>query len=194
MPRSYSFSKRHSFVISLIVFLAWLFTFAQQQGWISHAQQAAVTTQPGLYKVSRFIDGDTVAVSMNGHEEKLRLIGVDTPETHKPNTPVQCYGPAAAAYTKTILENQSIRLVSDEQSTDRDRYGRLLRYIYLTDGTNFNEKLIQTGHAFYYPYFPFTKSEVFSADQDTAMANNLGIWGNCHPTKTDRGGYLSNPQ
>jgi micrococcal nuclease len=130
---------------------------------------------------------------MNGKVEKVRLVGVDTPETHKPNTPVQCYGPAAAAFTKTTIGSNRVRLVSDSLSTDRDRYGRLLRYVYLPDGTNLNEKLIQEGYGFYYPYFPFTKSAQFSADEQAAMAAHKGLWGNCHPTPTDSGGYVSNP-
>lgn len=191
---AYNFSRKHSTLSAAIIVISILLTVAQQQGWLSSAKKTVVVNQPGLYTVTRFIDGDTVAVSMNGHEEKLRLIGVDTPETHKPNTPVQCYGPAAAAYTKTVLTNQKIRLVSDEKTTDRDRYGRLLRYIYLTDGRDFNKMLIQTGHAFYYPYFPFTKSNEFAADQATAKAANLGLWGNCTPVQTDKGGYTSPPQ
>ncbi|MDL2362805.1 MAG: thermonuclease family protein [Patescibacteria group bacterium] len=188
-------TKRHPTKLGLAVtIVVFLVTFANNAGYFDRFKQEAVTVEPGLYTVTRFIDGDTVSVSMNGHEEKIRLIGVDTPETHKPNTPVQCYGPAAAAYTKTILTDQKIRLESDELSTDRDRYDRLLRYIYLADGRNFNEMLIQTGHGFYYPYFPFTKSKEFSAAQDSARAAHSGVWGNCTPTPTDKGGWLSNNQ
>lgn len=149
--------------------------------------------QPGLYSVNHFIDGDTIAVNMNGHSEKVRFIGVDTPETHKPNTPVQCYGPAAAAFTKATIGAQRVRLVSDALSTDRDRYGRLLRYVYLPDGTDVDEELIQTGHGFYYPYFPFTKAKQFAAVEQTAMTTHRGLWATCHPTPTDSGGYVSNP-
>lgn len=150
-------------------------------------------SQPGLYHVSRFVDGDTIAVDMNGHQEKVRMIGVDTPETHKPNTPVQCYGPQAAAFTKQVIGRQSVRLVSDPQTTDRDRYDRLLRYVYLPDGTNLDEQLIRQGYGFYYPYFPFTKSAQFDAAERTAMAEHKGLWSSCHPTPTDAGGYVSNP-
>ena len=168
--------------------------YAQANHWLGNAAQTAVSNQPGLYSVSRFVDGDTIAVDMNGHVEKVRMIGVDTPETHKPNTPVQCYGPAAAAFTKNTIGTNHVRLESDALSTDRDRYNRLLRYVYLPDGTNINEKLIQNGYGFYYPYFPFTKSSQFAADQQAAMTAHRGLWGNCHPTPTDGGGYISNPQ
>jgi micrococcal nuclease len=138
------------------------------------------------------VDGDTIAVDMNGKTEKVRFVGVDTPETHKPNAPVQCYGPAAAAFTKNFIGSQKIRLVSDPQSNDRDRYDRLLRYVYLTDGTLVNKKLIQEGYGFYYPYFPFTKSAEFAVAQAGAQAVHKGVWGNCTPKQADNGGYISN--
>jgi micrococcal nuclease len=170
-----------------MVVLAWW------AGWIGQAGQAAQRDQPGLYSINHFIDGDTIAINMNGHVESVRFIGIDTPETHKPNTPVQCYGPVAAAFTKSTIGKNHVRLVSDSLSTDRDRYDRLLRYVYLPDGTDLNELLVQTGHAFYYPYFPFSKASQFAADEQTAMAGRKGLWSSCQPTPTDNGGYVSNP-
>ncbi len=175
-------------VLSLIVIVA------EQHSVINEGGLVAVKNQPGLYTVAHFVDGDTIAVNMNGKVEKVRFIGIDTPETHKPNTPVQCYGPAAAAFTKNVIGKNKVRLESDSLSTDRDRYDRLLRYVYLPDGTNVNEKLVRNGYAFYYPYFPFTKSDQFNIDQQMAMAEHKGIWGNCTPTRTDKGGYISNDQ
>lgn len=129
---------------------------------------------------------------MNGQVEKVRFIGVDTPETHKPNTPVQCYRPVAAAFTKATIGSQWVRLVSDPLSTDRNRYNRLLRYVYLPDGTDVNEKLIQGGYGFYYPYFPFSNTSRFETDEKVAMAAHRGLWASCYPLLTDSGGYTSN--
>jgi micrococcal nuclease len=194
MFRTYG-SRSNKLPISVLVFLLVAgLSLAQQQGWLGSSAKQARQSQPGLYRVSRFVDGDTIAVNMNGKTEKVRFVGVDTPETHKPNTPVQCYGPAAAAFTKNTIGNQPVRLVSDSLSTDRDRYDRLLRYVYLPDGTNLDQKLISEGYGFYYPYFPFTKSDEFAAAQQAAMAAHKGLWGNCSPTPTDGGGYVSNPQ
>lgn len=178
----------------LLIVLAVSWLGGRQTGLFEQTRQTAGRQQPGLYGITHFVDGDTIAVDMNGHEEKIRMIGVDTPETHKPNTPVQCYGPAAAAFTKRTIGSQRVRLVSDALTTDRDRYDRLLRYVYLPDGTNVNEKLIQEGYGFYYPYFPFTKSEQFAVSQKAAQAAHKGLWGNCNPKPTNGGGYLSNPQ
>jgi micrococcal nuclease len=164
--------------------------YGQQAGWFNRPEQGAMTTQPGLYSIDHFVDGDTIAVDMNGKSETIRFIGIDTPETHKPHTPVECYGPAAAAYTQSRIKaaGSKVRLVSDSFSTNRDRYNRLLRYVYLPDGTNLNQQLVANGYAFYYPYFPFTKKK-FKADEQAAMAANKGLWGNCSPTPSDGGGY-----
>ncbi|HXR50343.1 MAG TPA: thermonuclease family protein [Verrucomicrobiae bacterium] len=186
---SYHYRRKHGWAALVIILLSWLVFYAQAQGWLHGAGTSIQSSQPGLYRVARFIDGDTIVVDMNGTQEKVRLIGVDTPETHKPNTPVQCYGPAAAAYTKNTIGATHVRLVSDSLSTNRDRYNRLLRYVYLPDGTNVDERLIQNGYGFYYPYFPFTKAHQFSVDEQAAMAAHKGLWGNCHPTPTDQGGY-----
>lgn len=177
-------------VLLIGVFYAWHW----QPAWIERTRLFALENQPGLYSVTRFVDGDTIAVNMNSREETIRFIGVDTPETHKPNTPVQCYGPQAAAFTRQVIGNQSVRLAADPWSTDRDRYGRLLRYVYLPDGTDVNELLIKDGYGFYYPYFPFTKSGAFRSSEQAAVAAHKGLWSKCRPMPTDGGGYVSNPQ
>jgi micrococcal nuclease len=192
--RQYTYRRRHGVLATILTIAVVIITFGAQNGWFDGLGHQAEQSQPGLYSISHFVDGDTIAVNMNGHGEKVRFIGVDTPETHKPNTPVQCYGPAAADFTQHTIGKSSVRLESDPLSTDRDRYGRLLRYVYLPDGTLVNEKLIQGGYGFYYPYFPFSKSKQFAADEQTAMSARKGLWGNCHPTPTDKGGYVSNPQ
>jgi micrococcal nuclease len=190
----YYYRKSHGWLALLVFIIVSLLVGSQKTGLVGQTGKAAIGSQPGLYSINHFVDGDTIAVNMNGKVEKVRFVGVDTPETHKPNTPVQCYGPAAAAFTKNTIGNNQVRLVSDSLSTDRDRYDRLLRYVYLPDGTLVNEKLIQGGYGFYYPYFPFTKSTQFAADEQAAMAAHKGLWGNCHPTPTDKGGYVSNNQ
>lgn len=184
--------RRHISWLTLII--AIFILLGQHYGWFNKLDQAATTTDPGLYSIDHYVDGDTIAINMNGTVENVRFIGIDTPETHKPNTPVQCYGPAAAAHTKNVIAAAGgrVRLVSDSLSTNRDRYDRLLRYVYLPDGTNVNELNVQQGYAFYYPYFPFSKSAAFEADEQQAMAKHLGLWGHCHPTPSDDGGYKMN--
>ncbi len=187
-----SWKVRRTHKISLVSVLLILFVaIGQQQGWFEQAGKGVLTNQPGLYTINHFVDGDTIAVHMNGTSETIRFIGIDTPETHKPNTPVQCYGPAAAAYTQARIKaaGSKVRLVSDSLSTNRDRYNRLLRYVYLPDGTDLNQQIVANGYGFYYPYFPFSKKAQFKADEQAAVSAHKGLWGSCKPTPTDDGGY-----
>lgn len=149
-------------------------------------------SQPGLYTVSHFVDGDTIDVNMNGKIETVRFIGVDTPETHKPNAPVQCYGEAAAAYTKQLIGANKVRLQADPLDTNRDRYGRLLRYIYLPDDTLVERKIISEGYGFAYTQFPFEKSAEFTAEEQTAKAGGKGLWSACQVTVESNGREQTN--
>lgn len=136
--------------------------------------------QPGLVPVMYDIDGDTIVVKISGHEETVRFIGADTPETHDPRKPVQCFGPEAAAHTKSLVTGRSVRLAADPQDSDRDKYGRLLRYVYLPDGTLLNAELIRDGYAFAYTVFPFSKLEDFQALETQARDSNVGLWAACN--------------
>lgn len=191
--RRYFGSRRNQRLAWLIFVLIVALVSGTQSGWLNKAPQVAQQNQPGLYSIARYVDGDTIDVDMNGSVETVRFIGVDTPETHKPNTPVQCYGPDAAAYTKSqISKFGKVRLQADPLDTNRDRYGRLLRYVYLPDGTLLDEQLIQKGYGFAYVAFPFEKKEQFAADQKSAQDAKLGLWGACKPTVNKYGGYTSN--
>jgi len=130
-----------------------------------------------LVKVTKIVDGDTIKVEINNQIETVRLIGIDTPETKDPRKTVQCFGKEASEKTKELLENKMVRLEADSTQTDRDKYSRLLRYIYLTDGTFINKKLIEEGFAFEYTYqIPYLYQEEFKAAQKLAETNNLGLW------------------
>jgi micrococcal nuclease len=168
--------------------------YAQTQGWIGSAQTAVVQNNPGLYRIERFVDGDTIVVNMDGKKETIRMIGVDTPETHKPNSPVQCYGPAAAAYTKTLIGSNQVRLQADSKSTNRDRYNRLLRYVYLPDGRMIEEELIKNGYGFAYLDFPFDQSGSFAKYQEQARSATKGLWQNCKPYRLDSGRWQTENQ
>jgi micrococcal nuclease len=166
-----------------------------QSGWLKNGSQTLQQDQPGLYAIDHYVDGDTIAVNMNGTVETIRFIGVDTPETHKPNTPVQCFGPQAAAYTKAQISNYGkVRLQADPKDTNRDVYGRLLRYVYLPNGTLLDEKIIRQGYGFAYLDFPFSKKTEFAAAEQAAQADRAGLWAACHPTLNKYGGYTSNDQ
>lgn len=152
----------------------------------------SVTEKPGYYKVTYVTDGDTFTVNMDGRTEKVRLIGVDTPETVKPNSPQECYGKKASDFTKHTLADQTVRLEADPINQNRDRYDRLLRYAYLPDGSLFNATLISEGYAFAYLSFPFTKSEEFRQLQVKAHENNVGLWAGDCKIENQNGRYKTN--
>ena len=129
--------------------------------------------------VVRVVDGDTVIVDWGGVEESVRLIGVDTPETKHPNEPIGCYGPEASAYTTNLLPpGLSVRLELDKD--ERDRYDRLLAYIYLDDGAMINEMLITGGYGRVLTIQPNARhAERFLDAERQAQAGGLGLWGAC---------------
>ncbi|TPG89017.1 nuclease [Brevibacillus laterosporus] len=123
-------------------------------------------------KIDRVVDGDTFKTAKG---EKVRLIGVDTPETVKPNNPVEPYGKEASNYTKKMLEGKEVTLQFDVQPFDR--YQRLLAYVYLEDGTFYNEHLVHEGYARIMTVPPnVAQAEVFLKAEQDARENNRGLW------------------
>ena len=100
---------------------------------------------PSTARVERVIDGDTIQVRFEGNSYTVRLMGVDTPETKHSTKAVEYFGREASAFTKAHLEGKTVALVRDSAGDSTDRYGRLLRYVYL-DGDNFNARLIREGY------------------------------------------------
>lgn len=130
-----------------------------------------------LYRVIKIIDGDTITVDIEGTTTTLRLIGINTPETADPRKPVECYGIEASNRAKELLTGKNVRLESDPSQEDRDKYERLLRYVYLKDGTFYNEQMIKDGYAYEYTYdTPYQYQSQFKAAEDYARTNKLGLW------------------
>ncbi|MDO8466588.1 MAG: thermonuclease family protein [bacterium] len=128
----------------------------------------------GTFLVTRVIDGDTIEIEGG---QRVRYIGIDTPETVDPRKPVQCFGKEASVRNKELVEGKRIRLEKD--ITDTDRYGRLLRYVYVGDDF-INLKLVSGGFASSYTYPPDVKHQSqFIEAQRVARDNNLGLWGSC---------------
>ena len=128
-------------------------------------------------QVSRVIDGDTVEVRIAGREDEVRYIGIDTPETVKPGTPVQCFGPQASAFNHRLVAGRSVRLVFDRER--RDVYGRLLAYVYA--GRRFvNAVLVRRGFARTLTIPPnVTHAGLFHLLARAAGATGRGLWGAC---------------
>lgn len=131
-----------------------------------------------LYEVVKVVDGDTIDISLNGKVERLRLIGINTPETVDPRKPVECFGREASAKAKVILTGQKVALESDSSQDERDKYNRLLKYVFLEDGTNFNLLMIREGYAYEYTYdLPYKYQAEFKQAQKEAEENKAGLWG-----------------
>lgn len=142
--------------------------------------------QSDFIVVERVVDGDTFKMS-NG--ERIRLLGIDTPEKFQSNKldkdskksgqdkkTIQNLGQMASDYVKNMVEGKRVRLVK-EPGTDKDKYGRSLRYVYLEDGTLVNAKIIQDGYANVYPT-PISKLDEFRKYEKEARENKRGLWGN----------------
>lgn len=143
-------------------------------------EQEAVLTASNSAVVSRVIDGDTVELSTG---QIVRYIGIDSPETKKPNNPVECFGQEATQKNRELVKGREVTLIQDVNNTDR--YGRLLRYVYV-DGVMINEQLVQEGYAVASSYPPDVKyQDLLHEAEEFARENKLGLWGDaCKPTTT----------
>lgn len=130
--------------------------------------------------VVRAVDGDTLDVKLDGDEReiKVRLLGVDTPETVDPRKPVQCFGKEASAFTKSLTEGMRVRLDADPQADEVDKYGRLLRNVILGDGRDLNALLVGEGYAYAYLSFPLNPSRKAELKRLQAEAEGAerGLW------------------
>ena len=130
--------------------------------------------------VDAVVDGDTIDVHIGDRDERVRLIGIDTPETHVTDGPPECFGPEASAFTASLLPvGSEVRLERD--IVGRDDYGRLLAYVYLLDdGSLVNETLVRQGYARPLTIAPNDALAArFVAATVAAEADGLGLWAAC---------------
>ena len=139
------------------------------------------------YTVVRVVDGDTFELN---DKIKVRLLGIDTPEKYESKKldkdaeqsgqdkkTIKKLGKLASDYVTGFVEGKRVKLERDPKNDDKDRYGRLLRYVYLEDGTCVNAKIIKDGYATVYDKFEITKLDEFRKLQKEARENNRGLWG-----------------
>lgn len=141
---------------------------------------ATAPVPAGQATVVRVVDGDTIVVKTSGRDERVRLVGIDTPESVKPNTPVQCFALEASARTKALLPpGTAVRLERDAEL--RDRYKRLLAYVYRQpDGMFVNLVLAREGFALPYTFPPnVAHADEFVAAAGEARQGRRGLWGRC---------------
>lgn len=139
-------------------------------------------------KVTKVIDGDTIELE-NG--ERLRYIGIDTPEKNDPRKPIQCFAEAASKKNKELVEGKMIKFYKDVNT--RDKYGRLLGYVYRDDDLFVNLELVRQGYAFSYTYPPDISKQVdFREAERKAREQKIGLWSKCEVTENSSNHYQTN--
>jgi micrococcal nuclease len=141
----------------------------------------AAPATPGV-PVSRVIDGDTLEVRMAGRTERVRLIGVDTPEADHPDPSVQAFAEEATTFVRRLVGGRRVTLEVEPGREDRDAYGRLLRYVLLEDGRSLNEAILVEGYGFAYTRFPFARMEAYRRLEREAREAGRGLWGSEDPS------------
>lgn len=140
-------------------------------------EETPVPSDAPLYKVLRVVDGDTIVIEVEGKSESIRMIGVDTPELNDSRTGVQCFAKEAAEKTKALVTGKSIYLEKDDSQGERDKYKRLLGYVFLENGAFVNKALIAGGFAHEYTYDGAYKyQKQFKAAQLEAKEGEVGLW------------------
>jgi micrococcal nuclease len=130
-----------------------------------------------LYPVIHITDGDTIIISKDGVDERIRLLGIDTPETNSTRGDVECYGKEASEKTTSLLNGQSVSIETDPTQAQRDRYGRTLAYVSLPDGTLINKILVEGGYAKEYTYdAPYVYQSDFRSAEKIAKDKKRGLW------------------
>ena len=155
--------------------MAWLRSGGFSRGAVAGLLAVGFVVVPALaaaQHVERVVDGDTIIVGGVG---RVRLIGVDTPESVDPRRPVEFFGKEAGAFTRRLVDGQRVRLEYDWERTDR--YGRTLAYVYLPDGTFVNAEIIRRGYGHAYTRFPFKYLDRFRRFEREARAAGRGLWG-----------------
>jgi len=130
-------------------------------------------------RVTRVVDGDTIKVSIAGQVDTVRYIGVDTPETRRPGTPIECFGKAASTYNQRLVDGREVTLRTDAEP--RDRYGRLLAYVYRRpDGLFVNAALVRDGYATILTVPPNVRhaGRLLEAER-AARRRRAGLWSAC---------------
>ncbi len=143
----------------------------------STADDTPNISESKLYKVIKVVDGDTIKVDMDGKTETIRLIGIDSPEVNDARESVKCFGEEASNKAREILYGKNVKLEADNTQGERDKYGRLLRYVFLEDGTNINKMMIDEGYAYEYTYkFPYKYQSEFKEAEIEAKNAKKGLW------------------
>lgn len=182
--------------LALIIYFGWKYALPKLE------QKNNRNDEQAYYNVTKVFDGDTFEVEISGKKEKVRMLGIDTPEkydseklnrdserTKKDLETIRRLGSLASDYTVRLIGGKKVKLVPETKGDQIDKYGRLLRYVYLVDGTFVNKKIVEEGYATSFRKFKVSKEkELIDAESD-ARENKRGLWGEIEGKK-----YMSFPE
>ncbi len=142
-----------------------------------------------FFQVTYIVDGDTFDIKAPDKDKKttrIRLLGIDTPETKNTRTGLMYFGPEATNEMKRLVEGKKVKVVIDTVSKSRDRYGRLLAYIHLEDGQDVNCLMIERGFAYADLRFAHSRFNEYNLAMNIAVENQTGLWQNVNPEQLPR--------
>lgn len=135
------------------------------------------SVREGPYPVARVVDGDTFTIKLGSQTTKVRVIGIDTPESVDPRRPVQCFGKEASARASALLSGKNVWLEVDPNQDTRDRFGRLLRFVWIDNTIDFGLTMIRDGFALEYTYdLPYRYQAQYRSAQVAAKETAAGLW------------------
>lgn len=172
-----SLPKSYKNLISIIFFIIFAISLLTEKPKLQTLKNETIA-QNDFYQVVSVTDGDTIKVKVNDKVETVRIANINTPESVDPRRPVECMGKEASQKMLEIVSDKKVKLETDQTQKDKDRYGRLIRFVFLEDGTDVGLKLIQLGFAQSSPYgeTPHKYLENYKTAQDEAQKNQVGLW------------------
>lgn len=177
-PRPWYNKKRFLIPIGTVILLVLIGIFSPDSYTAPQPENQPIpTAELKSYKVTNVVDGDTIDIELSGKTERIRLIGINTAETVDPRKPVECFGKEASEKSKSVLNNATVTIETDSSQDSRDKYGRMLAYVFLSDGSNFNQMMIAEGYAYEYTYDkPYKYQKEFKEAQQKAQSEKKGLW------------------
>ncbi len=163
-------------LVFVFFFLISIFGYGEFSN-LENTQDESLAETQGIYLVTEVRDGDTIEVDYEDKTEAVRLVGINTPETVDPRKPAECFGKEASNRLKSLLQGKSVSLETDETQSDKDRYGRLLRFVFI-DGYDVGLLMLEEGYAqeSLYSSIPHKYREKYLQAQKKAQDNSLGLW------------------
>ena len=150
---------------------------AETEALLSDEPVPSVAQTKKYYEVVKVVDGDTIDVNIDGRTERVRLLGINTPEAVDPRKPVECFGREASEKARELLSGEQVELEADPSQTDRDMYNRQLRYVRTESGLFYNLEIIKSGYAYEYTYeLPYKYQAEFKAAQKESQNKKAGLW------------------